>query len=180
MFRVFTFINTLNTDCYKKSGIICRIKSHFENKMKISSLIKFCAVSSVLGLTACSTVSYLDQKIDNTINRAKTAVTPVQEAPIVLTQNIANQLKNLNNEVVVKNILYVSQDSATLDGKTYTLLRLHTTDNKVYHTRVESSKITTAHFEQLKKLKGATFIGVIAVPNKPYQYFFKNFKDIKY
>lgn len=131
--------------------------------------------TTILGLTACNSVTYLNQPLNS--------LTPVKaqtQNHFVLTQNIAKQLIPLKNEVTVKNILYVTHNIVNIDNKEYAMLHFHTTHNQVYHTRVESNKLTVQHIERLKGLKGVTFIGVLPSTTQAGNYYFKNFKDFTY
>lgn len=101
-------------------------------------------------------------------------------ASLQLTQEIAQRLSQLNNEMHVSNILYVTQDKMMIGNIEYTLLSFHTGHSKVFRTRVETSKLNQATFERLKLLKGATFIGVLPIEGHSDEYFFRNYKNLKF
>lgn len=122
----------------------------------------------------CTTVTYPDQTTGSTSNPTST---PVQ---LQLTQDVAQVLAQRTNEVVVPNIIYVTQDETVIEGTAYKLLNLHTADRKVYRTRVLKEKLTDTTFNRLKSLKGATLIGVIPVSGYQNQYFFRNYKELKF
>lgn len=150
--------------------------------MKYSILTKLIPIFMFAGLTACQTVSYPTHPTQTTKKQpTPTKPTVVQEQkPIRFDKAIADRLAPMENAVRVSNILYVASERMVLDGVDYTLLDFHTTDKQIYRTRVESNRISAQHFEKLKKLKGATLIGVIPVEHHPNQYFFKYFRNLAF
>ncbi|MDO4223491.1 MAG: hypothetical protein Q4D05_05625 [Acinetobacter sp.] len=143
--------------------------------MTISRIFMPVCAGVLLSLGACTTVSFSEMtKTSHPNKTTKATTTPI------LNQDIANKLTLLKNEVRVNNILYVTQDDAVIDGVPYVLLNFHTADKKIYRTRAEFAKMNAQHTEQLKKLKEATFIGVLGLPNTTNEFFFKNFKNLKF
>lgn len=123
-----------------------------------------------MALIACA-VTVIPPDIDS----SQPSAAPIE---LHLTPEIAQRLTQLRNEVHVPNILYVTQHEMLIENIQYTLLSFHTIDQKVYRTRVESTKLNQATFERLKSLKSATFIGVLPIPDHPEQYFFRNYKNL--
>lgn len=124
--------------------------------------------SQMLGDTASQT-GYTPSTLDDTLNDN-----------LKLDGQITKKLAQLKNEVVVSNLLYTTHQTMTLDKEQYVMLNFHTTDNKVYRTRVVQSKVNDTTLKQLQQLKGATLIGVMPIKAYPNQYFFRNFKDLKF
>lgn len=125
-----------------------------------------------LGTTVPNTPNLSTQNIPSTLND--------QNLDIQLNREVTRKLAKLSNEVVVNNLLYVSHQSVMIEGEQYVLLNFHTTDNKVYRTRVLESKLNDKILKQLQQLKGATFIGYMPIKNYPNQYFFRQYKNLKF
>lgn len=107
--------------------------------------------------------------LDNTIH-----------ADLKLDSKITKELAQLNNEVIVSNLLYVTHQAMTIENEQYVLLNFHTTNNQVYRTRVVQEKMNATTLKRLQQLKGATLIGVMPAQGYSNQYFFRNFKDLKF
>lgn len=132
-------------------------------------------LATIFALSVSTVACVMIPDSHNTPQRTNTAPAELQ-----LTQNIARQLTKLNNEIHVPNILYVSTQHMMIEDTPYTLLSLHTTDQRVYRTRVETAKLNQATIERLKALKGATLIGILPIDNYPQQYFFRNYRNLKF
>lgn len=130
--------------------------------------IRYSTLACTLLMVACSTPIF-------DLERPSQAPASLQ-----LTQDVAQRLNQLNNEMHVSNILYVTQDKMMIGNVEYTLLSFHTGHSKVFRTRVETAKLNQATFERLKLLKGATFIGVLPIEGHSDEYFFRNYKNLKF
>lgn len=140
-------------------------------------------VLSILALSACTTIveppAYVTAMNQNTVNGVNQSLNTIQDN-LKLDSQITQKLAMLTNEVQVNNLSHVTHQAVSLDGERYIILSFHTLDNQVYRTRVLESKLNAKTLQQLQQLKGATFIGYMPISGYSKQFFFRNYKDLKF
>ncbi|WP_416188824.1 hypothetical protein ACM67B_05670 [Neisseria sp. CCUG17229] len=147
--------------------------------MKTLFIKTIAAVAAVSALSACavsdSTTTHYTNDPNVTITTDKSwdgLKQPLQTA-------LQEQIRGLNNQMVVNDIRKVEADRRTVNGREYVALNFHDANGRIFRTRVLASQITEAQIQQFKKVKGATFIGVIPVSNRQNTYMFQRISDMR-
>lgn len=151
--------------------------------MTLSHVKQSILVLSILALSACTTIveppAYVTAMNKNTANGVNQSLNTIQDN-LKLDSQITQKLAMLTNEVQVNNLSHVTHQAVSLDGERYIILSFHTLDNQVYRTRVLESKLNAKTLQQLQQLKGATFIGYMPISGYSKQFFFRNYKNLKF
>ena len=130
------------------------------------------ALSGIALLTACASTTPASQINENNVQI--TGFSKADEASLKdqLTQELKRELAKINTPVAITNITSTQELTRNADGKTHQVLVVKTADGKTYHSRPISTPLSAEQKARLSKLKGATLRGVIAIQDRPNEYFF--------